>query len=136
MGSEQKGRTHIWQQGLSNASRGTGGKNLSPSAAENVFRKEYYYPAVGNHLSQENGGEGAQCSLAQRPEAPSSAQSQQNPPAQGSCHLTPVVARGLMDIGVRGERGQCVSPTDKVPYLQQSLPAEKGHKKHNEKVWK
>lgn len=59
-------------------------------------------------------------------EAPSSAQSQQNTPAQRSCHLTIGVARGLMDIGVRGER---VSPTDKVPYLQQSLPAVQGHKK-------
>lgn len=57
--------------------------------------------------------------------------SQQNTPAQRSCHLTTGVARGLMDIGVRGERGQRVSPTDKVPYLQQSLPAEKGHKKDN-----
>lgn len=129
MESEQKGRQHIFgNRDYSMQAQVQEGENLSPSAAENVFRKEQHTPAAGDHLSQENGGEGAQCSLAQRPEAPSSAQSQQNTPAQRSCHLTPGVARGLMDIGVRGERGQCVSPMDKVPYLQQSLPAEKGHK--------
>lgn len=57
--------------------------------------------------------------------------SQQNTPAQRSCHLTTGVARRLMDIVVKRERAQRVSPTDKVSYLQQNLPAEKGHKKDN-----